>query len=112
MLFVLLKGLIGFGLPLAFGLWQLRAVKRSMHEDRTATAAATDTPAGAAASTDAVQADAARTAERTPEYAETGTDALATDTARRGMAHDHENDADRPAKDTERAAPARELESV
>jgi hypothetical protein len=39
MLFVLCKGLLGFGLPLAFGFWQLHDLRRERLKDEAKAAA-------------------------------------------------------------------------
>jgi hypothetical protein len=39
-IFILFKGLLGFGVPLALGLQQLISIKRSIRADRDAAAAA------------------------------------------------------------------------
>jgi len=39
-MFILFKGLLGFGVPLALGLQQLISIKRSIRADREAAAAA------------------------------------------------------------------------
>ena len=65
-MFIVFKGLLGFGVPLALGLQQLISIKRSIRADREAAEAAAraeapTAPEGAAA--------AAETRERVPEPA-------------------------------------------
>ena len=65
-MFILFKGLLGFGVPLALGLQQLVSIKRSIRADREAAAAQAEREA-AAARTSAAPADDARA--RVPEPA-------------------------------------------
>ncbi|NBB71899.1 MAG: hypothetical protein GVY33_16495 [Alphaproteobacteria bacterium] len=64
-MFILFKGLLGFGVPLALGLQQLISIKRSIRADREAAAAQAEREAAARAS--AAPGDDART--RVPEPA-------------------------------------------
>jgi len=64
-MFIVFKGLLGFGVPLALGLQQLISIKRSIRADREAAAQAEREAAAAQAS--AAPTDEART--RVPEPA-------------------------------------------
>jgi len=64
-MFIVFKGLLGFGVPLALGLQQLISIKRSIRADREAAAQAEREAAAAQAS--AAPTDEAR--ERVPEPA-------------------------------------------
>jgi len=64
-MFIVFKGLLGFGVPLALGLQQLISIKRSIRADREAAAQAEREAAAAQAS--AAPGDDAR--ERVPEPA-------------------------------------------
>jgi len=64
-MFIVFKGLLGFGVPLALGLQQLISIKRSIRADREAAAQAEREAAAAQAS--AAPGDDART--RVPEPA-------------------------------------------